>query len=528
MCSLLSVFILIVITVALFIYWYQTKNFNYWRDRKVPFLQPHWIFGNIKDPLLKKISWAEFATECYKQFKDRGFGGVYLLRKPAVIICSPDLIEKVLVDDFSYFQERTSFWNSHEILSKALVYAKGDEWRVMRYYLSSAFTTDKLKCMSQQIFSCSNNFLRNIKAKKLFEVESLVFEFTTEVIASCTLGVQLLSGSSENGKFWSAVDVIFNSSLLHMPKILYAIVHPKIFNWIRNIIMPNSCTKFFVNFTQALIRCREHNGIEGTDILQLLLTLKEKEKTRLLTDFNSGGIEENEDLPKCTTCSKLHCAEKLFSDDYITAQIFNILFGGTIPTVTPLSFALLEIARNDSIQRRIQEEVDSIIIKYGGWNYSAFQEMVYIDQVIQETMRVYNYRTFLLRSVTKPYKIPGTDIVLEKGVFVNIPVSAIHMDPQYYPDPEVFDPDRFAGNNYRPSAVFLPFGAGPRTCIAMRFAVLIIKMCISRTLLRYSLKVNEKTPSPLTFDNTVTSPKVKGGLWLEAVERENICNPKSI
>ncbi|KAG8248471.1 hypothetical protein J6590_039650 [Homalodisca vitripennis] len=406
------------------------------------------------------------------------------------------------------------------MLSKSLVHAKGDEWRVMRCYLSSAFTPEKLKVMCQQIFSCSDNFLRQVRSKKLFEVESLVFDFTTEVIASCTLGVQVLSGSSESDKFWNAIDLIFNTSPLHMPKTIYAVIHPKVFSWIHNLIMPNSSIQFFINFTKALIKCREQSGIERTDLLQLMLTLKNKEKNRALITHNSERTEESVNQLKYNSYSELNCGEKVFTDDYITAHIFNILYGGTIPTATPLSFALFEIARNESIQKCIREEVEAIVIKYGGWNYSAFQEMVYLDQVIQETMRIYNYSTFLLRSVTKPYKLPGTDIVLEKGVFVNIPVSAVHMDPHYYPSPEKFDPDRFTGNKYKTSATFFPFGNGPRTCIAMRFAVLVIKVCIARTLFRYSLTVSEKTPLPLRFDINAIFPKVKEGLWLNAVERD--------
>jgi cytochrome P450 family 6 len=78
----------------------------------------------------------------------------------------------------------------------------------------------------------------------------------------------------------------------------------------------------------------------------------------------------------------------------------------------------------------------------------------------------------LNRECTKDYKIPGTDVVLEKGMPTVIPVLALHHDPKYYPEPERFDPDRFNENEKakRHHFVYLPFGEGPRICIG-KFAV---------------------------------------------------------
>lgn len=65
------------------------------------------------------------------------------------------------------------------------------------------------------------------------------------------------------------------------------------------------------------------------------------------------------------------------------------------------------------------------------------------------------------------YKIPGTDIVLEKNMAIQISNWAIHLDPEYYENPHEFNPDRFSPENKRnmPKCVYLPFGEGPRICI---------------------------------------------------------------
>lgn len=76
----------------------------------------------------------------------------------------------------------------------------------------------------------------------------------------------------------------------------------------------------------------------------------------------------------------------------------------------------------------------------------------------------------LQRIVTKDYPIPDTDITLKKTTEVFISIQGIHEDPQFYPEPEKFDPDRFTDENKatRPDYTFLPFGDGPRNCIGKK------------------------------------------------------------
>ncbi len=83
-----------------------------------------------------------------------------------------------------------------------------------------------------------------------------------------------------------------------------------------------------------------------------------------------------------------------------------------------------------------------------------------------EILRMYPPGTRLERRCTKDYKLPGTDIVVEKGTIVSAAVAAMHLDPQYYPDPEKFDPERFTTEekNKRNPYSYLPFGQGPRNC----------------------------------------------------------------
>lgn len=73
----------------------------------------------------------------------------------------------------------------------------------------------------------------------------------------------------------------------------------------------------------------------------------------------------------------------------------------------------------------------------------------------------------MLRQCTKYYIVPGTNIRISKGTDVGIPTFALHTDPDFYPNPDTFDPERFNEKNKKARTPFtwLPFGEGPRICI---------------------------------------------------------------
>jgi cytochrome P450 family 6 len=91
--------------------------------------------------------------------------------------------------------------------------------------------------------------------------------------------------------------------------------------------------------------------------------------------------------------------------------------------------------------------------------------------VFTEILRKYPIVAFLDRMCCSDYKLPspagnGT-VTLPAGTNVYIPVLGLHHDPQYFPEPEKFDPDRFTEENkhIRPNYTYIPFGEGPRMCI---------------------------------------------------------------
>ncbi|XP_021923338.1 probable cytochrome P450 6a13 [Zootermopsis nevadensis] len=188
-----------------------------------------------------------------------------------------------------------------------------------------------------------------------------------------------------------------------------------------------------------------------------------------------------------------------------------------------MTFCLYELSVNPDLQEHLRAEIDDVLEKHdGNITYDAIQEMNYLDKVISETLRKYPPLTMLVRECSKPYKISGTDIILDTGSNVILPVSALHHDPKYYPEPERFDPERFFSEEEkqkRPHFVYLPFGEGPRICIGMRFGLMQTKVGLVSLLSKYQFKVSQKTTVPLVIDPKSFILAAAGGMWLSIENR---------
>lgn len=114
-------------------------------------------------------------------------------------------------------------------------------------------------------------------------------------------------------------------------------------------------------------------------------------------------------------------------------------------------------------------------------------------------MRKYPNCAIMSRECTIPYTIPEANINIKKGDVIQISTLAIHKDPEFYPEPEKFDPNRFKPEEKakRHPCAYLPFGAGLRNCIGMRLAMMQMKIGLSFLLKDIRVIPSEKMKLPI-------------------------------
>lgn len=216
-----------------------------------------------------------------------------------------------------------------------------------------------------------------------------------------------------------------------------------------------------------------------------------------------------------------------WTDDDLVAQCMIFFLAGFGTVSTTLSFAVHELGVNQDVQQRLYEEILNVQKQLDGkpLSYDSLQKMKYMDQVISETLRRWPQVPGSDREVTKPYVLEnsnGDRIQLNVGDSVLIPGQGIHMDEQYYPNPTKFDPERFNDENKGnlTTGVYMPFGIGPRACIASRFALMECKVFIFDLLSKYSFEKCAKTQDPLIMRKNVATNTAENGFWIRLRLRE--------
>lgn len=189
------------------------------------------------------------------------------------------------------------------------------------------------------------------------------------------------------------------------------------------------------------------------------------------------------------------------------------------------AFAIYHIVMEDGIQDQVRAEIREMLVKTEGKvTYDGvMKEMPYLNQIVNETLRMYPILPFLDRECIEPngYSLePFSDFRIPKGMPVYIPIFGMHRDEKHYPEPMKFDPERFAPtniNNVKPFTYF-PFGAGPRNCIGERFGLMQVKTGIVKILKEFRLEVTENTPKTIDLDKKSIVPKSVKGLYFNMIK----------
>lgn len=119
----------------------------------------------------------------------------------------------------------------------------------------------------------------------------------------------------------------------------------------------------------------------------------------------------------------------------------------------------------------------------------------------------------LRRIAVEDYHVPGTNKIFQKGTPVIIPVYAIHHDPEYFADPDEFEPERFAADEAKKRT--LAFGLGPRNCIGLRFSKMQLSIALITLLNNFQILTCDRTISPMEFKPLGVRLTPKGKVYLK-------------
>ncbi|XP_031462439.1 cytochrome P450 3A9-like [Phasianus colchicus] len=473
----IETWILLLIFVALLIA-YGTWPFGLFKKLGIPGPRPLPFFGTC---LEYRKGFLEFDTECFQKYGK--IWGIYDGRQPAVVVMDPQIIKTVLVKEcYSTFTNRRRM-DLAGVLRNAVSLAEDDQWKRLRTVLSPTFTSGKLKEMFPTMKHFGEMLVKNIQKRveknSSVPVKDFFGSYSMDVVTSTSFGVNIDSMNNPKSPFVREMQKLTKFDFFD-PVFILAFVCPFLTPLMAKMnisFFPSDAVDFFLRSIDKIKKDREKETHKGrVDFLQMMI---ESQKS------DSNGTSDGKN------------SHKALSDIEVLSQAFIFIFAGYEPTSNTLCYLAYLLALHPDVQQKVVNEIDTVLPNKAPLTYEAIMQLDYLDMAVNETLRLYPLGGRIERNCKKDVEING--VTIPKETIVVIPPYTLHRNPEYWPNPDEFRPERFSKENKDniDPYTYLPFGAGPRNCIGMRFALLTLKVAIAAVLQHFTFQVCKETQIPL-------------------------------
>uniref|UniRef100_A0A8C1W5H2 unspecific monooxygenase n=1 Tax=Cyprinus carpio TaxID=7962 RepID=A0A8C1W5H2_CYPCA len=456
---------------------------GFFKKLGIPGPRPWPFFGTF---LSYTKGFFNFDMECAKKYGK--VWGIYDGRLPILMVTDLEMIKVIMVKECY-----STFTNRRETnaglagpFSDGISVVKDERWKRIRSSLSPYFTSGRLK----EIFpiAVTHYILYLIRNKHCF-YSRVVAPYSLDVVTSSSFSVDIDSINNADDPFATNIKKFLKFSLFNLNFFIISALFPSIANLLGKMgisLFSRSSMEFFYNVLKKIKdeHNKESNG--RVDFLQLML------QNQIPGDY-FGDTDEQ--------------PAKGLTDHEILSQSFIFILGGYETTSTTLTFLLYNLATNPDCLEKLVEEIDTNFPPDTPITYDALMKMDYLEMAINESMRLLPTAPRLERVCKKTVELNG--VTIPKDTLVAIPTYVLYRDPQLWDSPDEFRPERFSPeskseiNQY----IFMPFGLGPRNCIGMRFALMIMKILVVKLLQNFSVETCKETQIPLEL-NALFQPKV--------------------
>ena len=401
----------------------------------------------------------------------------------------PDQIREVLVDKASSF---IRYKRHMEVLSElhgqSVLITEGDTWRKQRRTLQPGFSPKRFEGYAVQMIESAGSVLDQLPGDVPLDFEHAMNLMAMDVILRT---------------MFSATTPADAAGIEHAVRLLSQTAYREMFqpaslpDWLP---LPaqrakRKAIKLLDDLIWSHIKSRRASGEARGDLLGMLLTATDSE----------GDAS-------------------LMSDKEVRDQLMTIFLAGHETTASGLTWAGWVLASHPQIAEKVSAEVDDEL-QGRTPDFLDLARLPYLGQVIKETLRLYSPAPgVFMRSATADVQI-GQWLV-PKGALVSILSTVPQRDPRCFPDPERFDPDRFAPEAAKliPRGAYFPFGTGPRVCIGNSFATMEMTLIVAMLLQRYQLKPAPGQQQPGLHLQVTMRPE--GGMRLVLTKRPTRVPPE--
>ncbi|XP_026379357.1 cytochrome P450 71B10-like [Papaver somniferum] len=407
------------------------------------------------------------------------YGPVMLIqygRVPTVVISSAEAAEQVFKTYDTAFCNRVQLAGrkqlSYNYVDMALA-PFGEYWREIRKIcILELFTKKRVQSFTlvraeevDVLIDSISSYSSNATSVNVFEKFT---SFAHRTICRIAFG-------STSGESWDRFDNGSLTKLLCEVAALTSLSASDFFpkaSWIIDRITgihgkTKKCFHDLDNFLQQILD--EHDNservkLENEDIIDVLLKLKKAQLTTIR-----------------------------LTNDHIKAIVLNVYLGGVDTPAEVITWVMAELVKHPKVMKKVQEEIRSYVGSKGEVEESDLDNFQYLKMVVKETLRLHPAFPLLARESIKHCKIEGYDIYPNTWVLIN--TWELGRNPEYWPNPEEFLPERFKDSSIdfvqNQNFEYMPFGGGRRICPALNMGIVLTELVLANVLYAFNWELPE-------------------------------------
>jgi len=456
--------------------------------RKDPFMQPHmkWWKACNYAPLM------------------RYFG---ILGTPSLIVTKPELVKEILASQ-TYEKYPKKYGFIATIIGDGLVSLEGDEWKRHRKIVQPSFSLNFVKKILQSSVPKRakqlSDILLSVKKDKPIDIQTAFTAITLDIIASTAFQFDGFSALDNLAKGW--VDDPSKSDD----------VIPQVFVLDAKVILPSFPEMFFLGFGQLPPKfvASKPRGERIAELDRAVLKVIAATRDRA-TNINGDAESRAKSILELLLSAQ---ADDALSQEEYLAEVKTFLFAGHETTSTLLTWCVYALLKNDGDwDEKMLNEINEV---FGDEeiNVDKVKDLKIMDAFINEVSRMYPSIGLLVRRAGPNGAILDGQAVRADTRIV-IPIYMLHRHPELWHEPETFNPARWLSDE-KPKGntpwTFLPFGAGPRSCIGRQFALIEGKLILATLLRRLKFKLSDPKQEFTPTSVITVKPKPDLKVFVEA------------
>eukprot|EP00112_Aurelia_sp_Birch-Aquarium-sp1_P021901 Seg6.9 transcript_id=Seg6.9/GoldUCD/mRNA.D3Y31 product="Cholesterol 24-hydroxylase" protein_id=Seg6.9/GoldUCD/D3Y31 len=404
---------------------------------------------------------------------------VWLTIQPVVFVGDAAAIRDIIV--VKDYPKSKRFYSMLKYMFKERAMGNGlvpvtdmEAWKKMRLLVNPAFHRTYLKSLLPLYVKSSDIFVKKLRAVSNGKtVGDMSLEFrrvSLDVMTKAAFGMNLNIIVDDSEPFSKATGMLFKG--LHFKnKNPFYLIDFRTYSYQNEI---DACTKFLRNCGKECVEQKQKLLIEGKE---------------LPNDIMSMIIEQ---------------ADSSLTEEALVDEFITFIIAGSDTTSNMMSFLLLAVCSNPRIQEKLTEEVLSVLGKRTITEFNDLGKLVYLGQCIKETLRLYTTVNGLPRVASEETEYGGYSI--PKGTVMAIEMYAMHRDPKYWSEPEVFNPERWDSDSLDkqgPNVAYMPFSAGRRNCVGRIFAEFEAKVVLASLIRNFHVSLVPGTKIALKQAGTI-------------------------